>query len=304
MERRRSDRVKLTIPLRLYGAETSETFECEARTIDLNRHGARIVVSRVLHGGEIVRVVNRANRREARFRVAGPVAPPTPEGGSYGVLGPISAATPTNRAYGIECLDTTQNFWGITFPQAEDEPFESKALLECRQCNGVSLLRLSLVEIDVLQSSGILPLPCETCRTSTPWGYAVQEALEGFDAKAQPRSSTDSLSFRRYRRISLQLPVRIRCFSGNVEITKSENVSKSGICFVSDRLYYIGERVLVACPYREGTDNIEVEGEIVRQDQIPDTNRKVYGLRYRVRDDQAKRVGRRDEGIGSSEVRK
>jgi hypothetical protein len=53
--------------------DAARPFQCEARTVDLNRHGARIQVSRLLVGGQIIRVVNAVNRREADFRVAGPV---------------------------------------------------------------------------------------------------------------------------------------------------------------------------------------------------------------------------------------
>src|SRR5215831_9235411 len=71
-EKRRSQRVKLSIPLRVQGVDDAGTaYECEARTVDLNRHGARIQISRPLLGGQVIRVTNVANRREANFRVAG-----------------------------------------------------------------------------------------------------------------------------------------------------------------------------------------------------------------------------------------
>jgi len=57
-----------------------EFHECEARTVDLNRHGARIRISRLLAGGETIHVINVGSRREADFRVAGPVSPLTKDG--------------------------------------------------------------------------------------------------------------------------------------------------------------------------------------------------------------------------------
>ncbi len=183
-ERRRSDRVKLTIPLRVRGLADGQAFDCEARAVDLNRHGARIQISRALPAGQVLRVVNLANHREANFRVAGPVSPLTKQGGVFGMLGPVSSRTAEGREYGVECLDTKRNFWGITFPPlAAGEPLDSRALVECRKCRTISLFRLSLVEVDVLQTAGIISWPCKKCGAVSPWGYAEQEAVTRADAK-------------------------------------------------------------------------------------------------------------------------
>src|SRR5262249_19750883 len=170
--RRRARGVKLSIRLRTHGTDgTGRPYECEARTVDLNRHGAQIRLSRLLAGGETIRVLNVVNHREANFRVAGPVAPLTKEGGVFGVLGPVSPDPAKCRSYGIKCLDTGTNFWGITFPRAA-EPSAPSALLQCHKCQTTALLNISLVEVDVLETAGILSWPCETCGQTTPWGYA------------------------------------------------------------------------------------------------------------------------------------
>jgi len=176
-DKRRSQRIKLSIPLRIHGTDgAGQPYECEARTVDLNRHGARIRISRPLAGGETIHVRNVVNRREADFRVAGPVSPLTKEGGVFGVLGPVSEDPAKRRGYGIECLDTTLNFWGITFPRATNsEPSPSSALLQCRKCQTTALLNISLVEVDVLETAGILSWPCDSCGEATPWGYANKD---------------------------------------------------------------------------------------------------------------------------------
>ncbi len=282
-ERRRSHRVKLTIPLRIQGLSDGQPFSCEARTIDLNKHGARIQISRVLRGGEMLRITNLANRREATFRVAGPVSPPTPEGGVYGVLGPVASDTPKDHAYGVECLDAKSNFWGILFPDVEEDDgtADSRALLQCRNCRTVSLLGLSLIEVEVLETTGILSWPCKTCGQVTTWGYAEKDPQPVADpAVSQLGQAPSDLNFRKHRRVALQLPILIRRYSGLVEITKTEDVSKGGFCFTSDQHYHVGERLKVACPYNPSGQNIEVEAEVVRQKETIGSPRKVYGARY------------------------
>lgn len=272
-DKRRSDRLMLTIPLEVRGLDAKgDSFKDEARTISLNRHGARIQISRPLRDGQNITITNLVGRHAAEFRVVGPVSPITAQGGEWG----------------IEYLDLKENIWGIQFPPSSDaEDTNSKALLECRTCHAVALMRLSLVEVEVLETSGILSRPCMTCKEVTPWGYAEKVvALEHRPGGLRPASPPvpapggKDADQRRHRRLSLQLPVLIRDYYGGVEINKSENISKGGFCFVSEKDYHLGGGVLVVCPYNPSSQNIEVHAKIVRQRTIEGTKRKVYGVRY------------------------
>ena len=159
--KRRSDRIMLTIQLRILGNDASgKRFKQAARTFTLNRHGARIRTRVVLQVGQVVRLVNLIGESDAEFRVVGPLAPPSETGGEWGV----------------ECTNAEQNIWGIKFPPLPDgESAYAKGLLECRRCHTAAFLRLSTVEIEVLQSAGILSKPCETCACVSPWGYAEKK---------------------------------------------------------------------------------------------------------------------------------
>ncbi len=282
VERRRSQRVKLSIPLRIHAVdEAGRAFQCDARTVDLNRHGARIQIPRLLGAGQIIHVLNVANRREADFRVVGAVLPLSQEGGVFGVVGPVSEDPAKHRGYGVECLDTALNFWGITFPRLTDsEPSVPNALLQCRKCETRAVLRVSLVEVDVLETAGIFSWPCETCREVTPWGYAEKDPVTAQSLEPLTDKPPRDLHFRKYRRVALQLPLRIRKYSGDVEITNCEDMSKGGLCFITAKHYYTGEGILVACPYNASGQNIEVEAQIVRQQEIKGTNRKIYGVKF------------------------
>lgn len=274
-EKRRSDRVMLTIPLRVHGIDArGVAFKEEARTINLNRHGAKVETSRPLKSGQVVRLVNLVGHREADFRVVGPVVPLSEKGGQWAV----------------ECVNPNENIWGIQFPPLPPgSENQSNALLECRKCHSVSLVRVSIAEVEVLETAGILSKLCQNCDAVTPWGYAEKqvamdappgEAAMLAEAQATATGGTRSAEQRRHRRVALQLPVLVRDYYGGVEITKSENVSKGGFCFASEKNYHVGEGTMVICPYDPAGQNIEIPARIVRRRELEGTHRKIYGVRY------------------------
>jgi hypothetical protein len=273
-EKRRSDRLMLTIPLTIQILESGRpAAEHEGRTVTLNRHGARILTAAMLRAGQTVRLVNLVGRHKADFRVVGPVSPLTEKGGEWGV----------------ECVDLNQNIWGIQFPPPAAENGESKALLECRTCHTVALLPVSLVEVEVLETSGLIKRRCEACRAETLWGHAERqvamaapagEAAMIAEAASQLQAEAHGKDQRKHRRVALQLPVFVRDYYGGAEITRSENISKGGFCFVSEKTYHVGTGVMVVCPYNPGGQNIEVRARIVRCQPIEGTTRKIYGVRY------------------------
>jgi len=270
-EKRRSDRLMLTIPLIVEGTDArGHPFRDDARTISLNRNGARIHTARPLRVSQTISVTNLICNREASFCVVGPVAPITEKGGEWGV----------------EYASPSDNIWGIQFPPVSAaEGSESTALLECRECHSVVLMRLSLVEVEVLETSGILSKPCAYCEHATPWGFtekqvAMSGPAEEENMMAQAQASARGAEQRKHRRIALQLPVRVRDYYGGSEVARTENVSKGGFCFVSERHYHVGGGVLVVCPYNPAAEIIEIRARIVRQREVEGTNRKIYGVRY------------------------
>ncbi len=278
-DKRRSDRILLTIPLVVHQSDASgATSTEEARSVSVNRHGARIRVSRSLRVGQTIRIVNQVSRRSADFRVVGPVAPHTAQGGEWGV----------------ECLNSQEIVWGIQFPPIpKEESTNSRALLECRACHTVALLPLSLVEVEVLDTAGIISRRCQTCVTASPWGYAEKQVAMGAPpgesamieaAKAQVEDSAREAERRRHRRVCIQLPILVRDYYGGVEITRSENISKGGFCFASDKNYFVGQGIMAMCPYNSASsESIETWARIIRRHQIEGIQRKLYGVRYDTR---------------------
>ncbi len=240
------------------------------RTIVVSRYGALIDVPRPLRLGQIVRLANVLSQDDALFRVVGPVSPQAESWSEWAV----------------EYEDPGKNIWGIYFPAPpEGESDQPSALLECRACHKVALLRISLESVDVLKTSGILIKPCPDCDKDTPWGYTEKEIMMGAPPEeagmiAAAQAAGEGKERRRHRRIPLQLPALIRDFLGEVEVTKTEDVSKSGLCFLSEKTRLIGQGIRVVCPYTPGQEHIEMSGRIVRRIEVRATQRNIYGVRY------------------------
>jgi len=271
-DRRRSERLLLTIPIRVEGVDVKgQAFSENTRTLVINRQGARIQLKRRVPLGATLAITTLTGNRKGKFRLVGPTQPLSAEGGEWGV----------------ECLDEQGNPWGIGFPPSTRDQEQASALLECRQCRSVNLTPLSIVERDVLTSSGLLSKDCPACRSMTIWG--ITEKALGVPVPGQEavpflseviESPPPAANRRLYARISLKLPIRLRSFLGPEEFTKSENVSRGGLCFISDQRYELGEVILVTCPFEKGGHNIEVRSNVVRRREMQGTNRFIYGIRY------------------------
>jgi len=272
VERRRSERLLITVPIRVEGMDRDGAkFSEDTRTLVINREGARIYLRRMVVAGAILLITTRVGRRSAKFRVVGPTQPPSGEGGEWGV----------------ECLESNCDLWGIGFPPPASGEGICTALIECRRCHAVKLSHLSLVEHEVLGTSGLLVKECEVCGRSTSWSYREPSVpLSGDDVgaaipSAESFSEHQAGSNRRaHNRVALQLPIRVRSFYGTEELTRTENVSRGGVCFVTDQNYEVGEVVLVTCPFEKSGHNIEVRGQVVRRREVQGSGRKIYGVSY------------------------
>ncbi|MDR3675491.1 MAG: PilZ domain-containing protein [Acidobacteriota bacterium] len=272
LDRRRSERLLITVPIQVEGVDREgEKFTEETQTIVINRQGARIHLRRHVAVGAMLMITTRVAKRSAKFRVVGPTQPPGGDGGEWG----------------LECQDSICTIWGIGFPPPSASEGACTALLECRRCHAVKLCHLSLVEHEVLGTSGLLVKECEACGRSTSWSYKEPSIAVPSDDTGPALPSTETLdeqqagaNRRIHNRVALQLPVRVRSFYGAEEITRSENVSRSGMCFITDRNYEVGEVILVTCPFEKGGHNIEMRGHVARRREMQGTGRKIYGISY------------------------
>src|SRR5574337_262210 len=199
-DRRRSERLLLTIPIRVEGVDPKgQKFGENTRTLVISRQGARIQLKRPVKPGTTVQITTLVGNHQGTFRVVGPTKPMTSEGGEWGV----------------DCVDEKSSIWGIGFPPPQRDEAQCAALLECRQCHTVNLTPLSLVEHDVLEASGLLTKNCNKCGRATSWGFTEQVVgmpAPGQDAEPSisellepPRPESNR---RVHARVALKLPIR------------------------------------------------------------------------------------------------
>lgn len=262
-EKRRSDRLLLTLPLRVEGSDArGEAFKVAARTVNVSRHGAQVHIPRHLVTGQNVRLHNPLVKHEADFRV----------------VTPISASTEHGGHYGVECLDAQRNIWQIHFPSPENgTPSDARTLLDCRICRTVRLAGLTFGELEALRTAGIVGKSCEVCKTETPARYA--QLGTGKAGQDNWMASLARLTKpRRHRRVFLQLPIGLRDAQFRVEVARTENVSRGGFCFTSERDYPTGEHLMVVFPSDSASRQVEIPTQVAWKQALARSRREVYGM--------------------------
>ena len=98
-ERRRSQRVIISVPVTLVVSENGRDELISARTVAVNIHGAMVVSSRTLESGTKLVLLNERTQQKIDSRVTR-----TPRDSGEGFLIPL------------EFTSASPNFWQITFP--------------------------------------------------------------------------------------------------------------------------------------------------------------------------------------------
>jgi PilZ domain len=182
-------------------------------------------------------------------------------------------------------------------------------MLDCAVCGARKWKPVEEAHAEDLRISGAAKLFCENCARETYWLYSqhsegamaprrageqAARASAGSAAGASSASSTAeqatpmrsmqterrvgidrrARSRRTQRRVALQVPVRLRVISAASqfeEITRTMNVSRSGIYIQSERPYTKGLPIYVAMNYsaREPGMSGEQKATVVRVDSLP-----------------------------------
>lgn len=270
MEKRRSDRMNMTIPVAVEGVDAEgRLFKDDAEALVIGRFGGRIRLGRHLERGQQLLVVGPSNRIPAVFEVVETVVPHSDDHGEYGMV----------------CLDRAEDVWGIHVWGESEEPSEAKALLECQMCRTVGFVPLSLSQVDAIRYLGFVGLPCLECQATTPWGYAEVEPpsrSEGSSSVAPRVERLDQFTPRKHRRVYIQLPLKVKSENGAEELTHTENISRSGLGFLSSRHYEEGERVLVQFPYNREHELPARHARILYRRSVEGSGNSIYGLVFRL----------------------
>ncbi|HUK53060.1 MAG TPA: PilZ domain-containing protein [Candidatus Binatia bacterium] len=286
---RRSDRVSISIPVEVFGADFSgEHFVEQSRTVLVSRHGATVVMSRKL-GPDLELILRRpGTKKEALVRVVGQI------GGQH-----------DGYIYGLALMDQNVNLWNIYFPAlTEGQSAVGRALLQCGRCKNREIVYMDEVEAEVYEANLCLQRSCSQCGHSSIWkavpgelmdeplppaeaaaGDAEQAAGEGTAAsesavEAPPEPPPPVVSRRKNLRIKSNMPACIRQPGFDEEVVTCEDVSRGGLCFKSGKRYFLGSRIEVAIPYAAGAANIFVPARIVYTQELTKEGAYKYGVSY------------------------
>jgi len=105
-ERRRTQRVTLTVPLVVSGQnEDGEKFSIRAKTNAVSQHGAQIETEHPLVVSQVLLLINENSARKVEARVAS-----------------IQRRRDGKTYVGLEFLSAEINFWNMTFPLPGAKP--------------------------------------------------------------------------------------------------------------------------------------------------------------------------------------
>jgi hypothetical protein len=166
------------------------------------------------------------------------------------------------------------------------QPEPVDALLECAQCRSRELAQLALEQYRELISQSSITRNCAKCSGQTLWSFGfveveVQEDVPSLQPVAAPerQDSFEGAERRRAKRVTVKLPVRIRLEDGREEIARTENLSKTGVCFSSDLSMQEGELLRLTVGYSEGSHEAEVTGRVVWRKPLQDKAGPIlYGI--------------------------
>ncbi len=269
----------------MVGSDTvGKVFSEETKTVLLSRHGAGIVSHYKLSAEQELILRRLDTNQETEVRVVGQIG-----------------AESDIYTYGVTFLDSTSNFWGISFPQPSDaEKRANVALLECGSCKAREAVEHSDLEVDVyLVNKGIVRF-CKHCGSSTFWKRASEDteevpvAVEVAQAPVVEPAVREEAPMpvaasapaarpenrRKHMRTRVSFKACVRSFAHGDDIVTCEDISRGGLSFRSRKPYVEKFKVEVAAPYSEGAQNIFVPAEIVHVLELKEQRMFRCGMAY------------------------
>jgi hypothetical protein len=247
LERRRTERILTPVRIRVIGNDAGGvSFAEETVTVSLNQQGARISLTHSLLPDDIVLVKNLENGVEEEFRV----------------VGALQQVFGNRREWGVEALNPQSHIWGVEFAPNVDGG-QPKALIECGACKTATQTTLSSIEYDVLLATGLISRHCERCNETTRWMPSEQIVTPEILRRSEKPVAWPAVERRRKRRLKLTMQVRVQNSWGVAGMAQTRDVSKGGLCFVSNQRYSTSDEVSITLPYAQSQTPVETKGRVV-----------------------------------------
>jgi len=265
---RRSKRPLMRIPIEVAGHDADgKPFTESTFTLVVSRNGARIALKHSLQPGERIIITNSQREESCPFRV----------------VGRTEDTYSDHTDWGVECLEPNRNFWGVYIPEMTSSAAQGEGidvLVECGECHSREMAQLSMNQYRKLSTDSALARRCETCGKETNWEFGFAEVLT-IDARDATPSGGEASSVedrRATRRFVAMLPLQIRDMKGQEHTTRTENLSKMGLCFVSNVELQEGAEIFLAVgPARDNKK--ELPARIAWRRPIAGSKRALYGVR-------------------------
>ena len=276
---RRSDRVSLILLLEASGTDINgQEFADPARTMQINRTGAVILLDRDLRPDQHINIKRKAaseTHRQSKVRVVG----------QFG-------RQKEGYVYGIEILQPENDVWGIEFPPiAESEEAVARMLLECTYCRGREVVYLNELELRGFETTRGIARHCKACGVPSIWTQAPHEdekklasrAARGRRGQAAPGEIPAGGEQRERQRLRMKtrLTACIRQANEDDELAVCEDISPVGMCFRSKRRYNAETAISVAVPYSPEAANIFLPVRVIYCEEMPKAGLFRHGVEYR-----------------------
>ena len=279
-KQRRTDRVSLTLLLDVSGTDgEGQEFNLPARTLQINRNGAVIILDRDLKAEQRVNIQRKApseSTRRAQVRLVG----------QFG-------RQDDGYLYGVEITDPAADLWGVEFPPVAQSPEAvARMLLECTSCRSREVVYLNELELATFETNRGIARHCKTCGVPSIWVQALHEDEKKLARAARGKRGADGQGGippggeqreRQRLRLKTRLTACVRQPNADDELAVCEDISPVGMCFRSKRHYQANAEIEVAVPYSPDAANIFLPARVVYSEEMPKAGLFRHGTEYRKR---------------------
>jgi PilZ domain len=256
-KKRRSDRVQMSMPIRVRGMSSANKFFDEESTTEwISQHGV------MTHLHSLVDLESEVHVTCLKSMV----------GGTFRVAWVNTHALEGAYNIGLEIVDTEGDLWGIHFPptQPEDDSTAPRVWLQCQRCRESEKVPVPEAEVEHLSEGFLIARPCERCKATTTWEFAVEaEILPAEDGGKGTAPKSTQKNQRDKGRVPMKTRIKVtyQRFGTPIEdVCETTDVSRGGVCFLTSATYEVGEKISVVVPYKEGDVAIPVPARVVRTD--------------------------------------
>jgi PilZ domain len=270
--RRRTKRPLLRIAIEVEGKNAEgQPFTESTYTLVVNRNGARIALKNSLQPGERITITNIQREESCPFRV----------------VERVETVGTEHCEWGVECLEPHRNFWGVYFPEKSPAAPAGEGidvLIECGTCHAREMAELTMDQYRELSENSALTRACAQCGGDTPWEFGFAEIVVEEPRAGGPQQGASDFvpaegqERRQAKRFVAMLPLHLRTRDGKEETTRTENLSKLGLCFLSDLAIEEGDVIHLSVGPREDGKQ-ELPARVAWHRRVTPAGRSLYGVR-------------------------